>query len=462
MRKLLVVDDDRAVRYAIRRMLEDMDLEILEASSGEEALRLLSEEPEAVLMDVRMRGASGIETLREMRRLRPRLPVLIMTAYGTTETAIEAMRDGAFDYILKPFDVAETRRAVERALEAGRLMREAVRLPGSEGAGDRMVGSSPAMQKVYKLIGQVAGTGVPVLIRGESGTGKELVARAIYQYGPRTDKPFMAVNCAAIPETLLESELFGYEKGAFTGAVARRLGKFEQCDGGTVFLDEIGDLSLATQAKLLRFLQTGEFQRLGGGSTLRADVRLIAATNKDLEAAIRTGAFREDLYYRLNVVTIELPPLRSRKEDIPELVSYFVARAARESGVRIDGITPEALALLTAYDWPGNVRELENTVRRAVVMARSTLLGEEDFRDLGGRAPAVPTGDMDALLDALFDAGRGVWQGKLLESVEAELIRRALKHCGGNQSAAARLLGMNRNTLRGRMRHHNITGPPGD
>jgi len=442
VRTLLVVDDDRAVRYSIRRMLEDMDVKVLEASSGEEALELLAEEPEAVLMDVRMRGASGIETLREMKRLRPKLPVLIMTAFGTTETAIEAMRDGAFDYITKPFDVRETHRAVEKALEAGRMMQGPVKLPGTEGEGDRMIGSSPAMQRVYKLIGQVAASSVPALVRGESGTGKELVARAIYQYGPRAARPFMAVNCAAIPETLLESELFGYEKGAFTGATSRRIGKFEQCDGGTVFLDEIGDLSAATQAKLLRFLQTGEFQRVGGNATLKTDVRLIAATNKDLEAAIRQDSFREDLYYRLNVITLELPPLRERKGDIPELVSYFVARAARETGRRIEGVSPEALARLTAYDWPGNVRELENLLERLVVLTDADSISETDL-------PEGLRQDLPRFGGARVDLPP---EGIVLEQVESGLIEEALRRSQGNQTAAARFLGISRSTLIYRMR----------
>src|SRR5512136_661422 len=321
MERILIVDDDQSMRYSLNRMLEGQGLQLSLAKNGPEALeRFEQDRPDLVVMDIKMPGQSGLEVLREIKEKDPRALVILMTAFGTTETAIEAMKYGAFDYILKPFDIPQMRGLVERALEVSRMMKKIVSLPDrekAEASEETLVGSSLAMQQVYKMIGQVAPTEVTVLLRGESGTGKEMVARAIYHHSRRGDKPFLPVNCAAIPETLLESELFGHEKGAFTGALTRRVGKFEQCQGGTLFLDEIGDMTPTTQAKILRVLQERRFERLGGSERITSDVRVIVATNKDLEKAIREGTFRQDLYYRLKVVTLHLPPLRERKEDIP-------------------------------------------------------------------------------------------------------------------------------------------------
>src|SRR5512136_1643950 len=383
MERILIVDDDQSMRYSLNRMLEGQGLQLSLAKNGIEALeRFAQDQPDLVVMDIKMPGRSGLEVLREIKERDPKALVILMTAFGTTETAIEAMKYGAFDYILKPFDIPQMRGLVERALEVSRMMKKIVSLPDrekAEAAEETLVGSSAAMQQTYKMIGQVAPTEVTVLLRGESGTGKEMVARAIYHHSRRGDKPFLPVNCAAIPETLLESELFGHEKGSFTGALTRRIGKFEQCHGGTLFLDEIGDMTPATQAKILRVLQDKQFERLGGSERITVDVRLIVATNKDLEKAIREGTFRQDLYYRLKVVTLQLPPLRDRKEDIAELVRYFLQRFRADINREVGDISPRALEKLMRYHWPGNVRELENAVKRALVIAKGHTLLAEDF-----------------------------------------------------------------------------------
>ncbi|HEX28923.1 TPA: sigma-54-dependent Fis family transcriptional regulator, partial [Candidatus Poribacteria bacterium] len=390
----------------------------------------------------------------------PKLPVIIATAYGTTDTAIEAVKRGAYDYILKPFDVSSLQTLVDKAVEASRMMHSYVGLQGERfEAGEVLIGNSPPMQEVYKLIGQVAPTDATVLIRGESGTGKELVARAIYTHSNRADKPFLPVNCAAIPDDLLESELFGHERGAFTSAYTRKIGKFEQCDGGTIFLDEIGDMSLKTQAKILRVIQDGEMQRLGGNERIKVDVRIIAATNKNLKHLIAQGRFREDLYYRLNVVTIRIPPLRERKEDIPLLARYFLEKDAKQMGKPIMSISEEAMEKLVAHDWPGNVRELENVIKRAVVISREPIITAEDViiepipikRSLSDE-------ETDALLDEVFERAIDLeGEESLMGWLEREMIVRALRRTGGNQSKAAKLLGMNRNTLRSKMKSYGIS-----
>jgi len=355
------------------------------------------------------------------------------------------------------------RKIIDKALAAGQLMKKTVSYPPLAGRAkeeDLIVGTSAQMQEIYKMIGQVAGKDVTVLLRGESGTGKELVARAIYQHSKRSDQPFVVVNCAAIPETLLESELFGYEKGAFTGAEERRIGKFEQSNGGTMFLDEIGDMSLSTQTKILRVIQDGEFTRLGGKEPIRVDVRLIAATNKNLEAAIQEGKFREDLYYRLNVISIYLPPLRERKEDIPALVKYFVEKFSRELGRDVRAIDEAALHKLVRYDWPGNVRELENCIKRAVVLSKGDLLTPEDVqiqvteRKDRGRREGL---SLEEMLDQVLDLASVTEDGsEIIPLVERVLILKALQKTGGNQVQTARLLGISRNTLRSRMNKYRI------
>jgi nitrogen regulation protein NR(I) len=475
LEKVLIVDDDASMRYSLSRMLEGQDLNVSLAKNGAEAMEKCSaEKPDLVVMDIKMPGPSGLEVLQEIKKRDPKALVILMTAFGTTETAIEAMKHGAFDYILKPFDIPQMRSLVERALEVSRMMKKMVsfpdKMPGGGDEGEVIVGSSAAMQQIYKMIGQVAPTEVTVLLRGESGTGKELVARAIYHHSSRVGKPFLPVNCAAIPETLLESELFGHEKGAFTGALTRRIGKFEQCNGGTLFLDEIGDMTPATQAKVLRVLQDGQFERLGGTERITADVRLIVATNKDLEKAIREGTFRQDLYYRLKVVTLHLPPLRERKDDLPELVRYFLQRFGPQINPHVMDISPAALKKLMRNHWPGNVRELENAVQRALVITKGNTLLPEDFL-LEGVEPSVLSMMENAvdmafeqrvqkLMEPVFKELVGQAKGNpgfdLMSALEKIVIKRALQETRGNQVQAAILLGISRNTLRSKIDRYRI------
>jgi nitrogen regulation protein NR(I) len=469
MQTILIVDDDKSIRYSLKRMMEGK-YSILTAQNGEEALERVKESfPDLILMDIKMPGRSGIDVLREIKLIDPKSPVIIMTAYGTTETAIEAMKYGAFDYILKPFPIPQMKGLVEKALSLRTMMKQEVIYASPEGEesdeGERIIGSSPKMQEIYKIVGQIAPSDVTVLLRGESGTGKELFARAIYQHSSRSNLPFLPVNCAAIPDTLLESELFGHEKGSFTGATSRRIGKLEQCQGGTIFLDEIGDMSLSTQAKLLRVLQEKNFERLGGTETIKVDIRLIVATNKDLEEAIGNGKFREDLYYRLNVVSIMIPPLKERKEDIPGLVSYFLKKFNRELKKAIVGITPSAMAKIASYGWPGNVRQLENVLKRAMVLCQGEWILEDQllFEKGWERREAQEESskkNVEDLLDALFEefstASVTPQDLDMISSLERGLILRALQKTRGNQLKAAALLGINRSTLRGKMERYNI------
>ncbi len=461
MKRILIVDDEPNVHYSFKRILAD-DYEIISAESGEEALTKLEEsDPELVIMDIKLPGMTGLQTLEQIKEFDVKLPVIVMTAYGTMNTAIEAMRMGAYEYTLKPFDVPWMKETIEKALASKETMERMVAYPPigeGEGRGDVIIGNSQEMQKVYKMIGQIAEKDVTVLIRGDSGTGKELFARAIYQHSRRASKPFIAVNCAAIPDTLLESELFGYERGAFTGARERRIGKFEQSDRGTMFLDEIGDMSLSTQTKILRVIQEGEFTRLGGSDLIKVDVRLIVATNRDLEKAIQEGRFREDLYYRLNVISIHLPPLRERKEDIPELVKYFLKKFGQELGKSIRSIDIEAMDKLMQYDWPGNVRELENCLKRAVILAKTSSLSSEDLQI----PPDIGVGtrnrrSMEELLEEALNEAFVSENTDVMAKVERILILKALQKTGGNQVRAARLLGISRNTLRNRIEKYGIT-----
>src|SRR6266568_6834548 len=359
MDKLLLIDDEADVQYSFRRIFDSPEIELAAASSGEEGLRLIPRvKPDLVVMDVRMGGMNGLETLRRIRETSAKLPVIMMTAYGTTQMAIEAMKLGAYDYLLKPFDVPKLKQIIAAALKAARDMKQVVSyqpLLESEDYDLGIVGRSEAMQNVFKLIGQLAGSDATALITGESGTGKELVARAIYHHGNRSQQPFLAVNCAAIPEQLLESELFGHERGSFTGATMQRVGKFEQCNNGTIFLDEIGDMTPPTQTKILRVLQSGTFERVGGNQPIKVNVRVIAATNKPLEQAVAARQFREDLFYRLNVVRIHIPPLRERREDIRLLVNYFLKKFARDQHHNPKSITSAVIKALEKYHWPGNV-----------------------------------------------------------------------------------------------------------
>jgi nitrogen regulation protein NR(I) len=469
MQTILIVDDEKSIRYSLKRMMEGK-YSVLTAQNGEEALGQVKESsPDLIIMDIKMPGRNGIDVLREIKSIDPKSLVIIMTAYGTTETAIEAMKYGAFDYILKPFPIPQMKGLVEKALSLRRMMKQEVIYASPQGEetdeGERIIGASPKMQEIYKIVGQIAPSDVTVMLRGESGTGKELFARAIYQHSFRSNLPFLPVNCAAIPDTLLESELFGHEKGSFTGATFRRVGKLEQCQGGTIFLDEIGDMSLSTQAKLLRVLQEKSFERLGGTETIKVDIRLIVATNKDLEEAIAKGKFREDLYYRLNVVSIMIPPLKERKEDIPELVSYFLKKFNRELKKGIVGITPSAMAKIASYGWPGNVRQLENVLKRAMVLCQGEWILEDQLLFEKGwerrEAEEEPSKkNVEDLLDTLFEelsTSPGTSQDlDMISSLERGLIHRALQKTRGNQLKAAALLGINRSTLRGKMERYNI------
>lgn len=468
MQTILIVDDDKSIRYSLKRMMEGK-FSVITAQNGEEASNRFKEDlPDLVIMDIKMPGRNGIDVLKEIKSVDPKSLVIIMTAYGTTETAIEAMKYGAFDYILKPFPIPEMKRLIEKALSLRKLMKQEVTytpLASQEGEEERIVGSASKMQEIYKMIGQIAPSNVTVLLRGESGTGKELLARAIYHHSRRSNQPFLPVNCAAIPDTLLESELFGHEKGAFTGASSRRIGKLEQCQGGTIFLDEIGDMSLSTQAKLLRVLQDRSFERLGGMETIRVDLRFIVATNKDLEEAISSGGFREDLYYRLNVVSIQIPPLRERKEDLPELTSYFLKKSNRELKKGVAGIAPSAMEKITSYGWPGNVRQLENALKRAMVLCQGEWILEdqlylergEEKRGTGEELGRKPIEDLlDILFEELSSAPARSQDPDMISSLEKGLILRALQKTKGNQVQAALLLGINRSTLRGKMERYHI------
>ncbi|KAB1442906.1 sigma-54-dependent transcriptional regulator [Pseudodesulfovibrio senegalensis] len=471
MAQILIVDDDAQLRKSFVKMLEQEGHDIRTANSGESGIAAVRESlPDLLVMDVRMPGMSGLEAFAHIRKIDQRLPVIIMTAYSTTETAIEATKMGAFDYILKPFEPAEVLNLIEQALEAGRLAREHVEMgPEPEAApAGALVGNSRAMNEIYKAIGKAAPTDALVLIRGESGTGKELVARAVYQHSLRADKPFTVINCVAIPDTLLESELFGYERGAFTGANSRRVGKIEQADGGTVLLDEIGDMPLNIQAKILRLLQEKKIERLGGRDPIPLDVRIIAATNRDLEEAVAKGSFREDLYYRLKVVTITLPPLRERMDDVVPLAEYFLNRLSVEMDLPNPGLAPDAREFLRSYPWPGNVRELSNTMQKALIFNRGVALDSEQLaRTVDAEpdtAPGQGNGDQDGqeqgfrlrVRKALAEnAGKNAFE-MLMNKAGKLIISEALAITDGNRTRAAKLLGMSRPTLAARIEKYDI------
>ena len=479
--KMLIIDDEVDVHYSFERLLAKEPVIIVTASNSEEGLRVLKKEkPDVVVMDIRMGAENGLDTLREIRKANPTQVVIMMTAYGTSQTAIEAMKLGAFDYTLKPFDIPQLKSLLKRALDAANALKANTALPvtlDTEDFRTGIIGSSTAMQQVYKLVGQVAPTDATVLITGESGTGKELVARAIHANSKRSNAAFMAINCAAIPENLLESELFGHEKGSFTGAFTQRIGRFEQCDGGTLFLDEIGEMPIAVQSKLLRVLQDGEITRVGGNKPIRVSVRIVAATNRDLWQASQKREFREDLYYRLNVFSISLPPLRTRLSDIRGLVSYFINKWRNRNASGPTKISEETLRQLEAYNWPGNVRELENCIQRAMVLASGDTIASHDLPpEVSGNlnrtvesAPAVasvadgaitPNGPgadtLDELFRKLFEAVQSDKKLKLLPAAEREFIVRALDQTGGNQVQASKLLGITRATLRKRVEKFGI------
>jgi len=467
MDRVLVVATDARQREAIEGLLLHGDLRTAIADSVEDGLAAVQRTaPDVVLLVLPIDGISGLELLRSIHDIDPRLPAILVTSRGTTEEAIETTKAGAFDYLIEPFDGADLLRTIGQAIEAGRLMRSPVSLDQEHttaGPGDALIGRSKPMQEIYKAIGRVARTDSTVLIRGESGTGKELVARAIYQHSDRANRPFVVVNCVAIPETLLESELFGYEKGAFTGAASRRIGKVELADGGTLFLDEIGDMPLAIQAKILRLLEDRRIERIGGRQPFPVDVRIVAATNRDLEAAIADGRFRKDLFYRLNVVPISLPPLRERLDDVPLLADYFLRRLTTELGVRNPGLTPEAYRLLCSHDWPGNVRELANAMEQCLIFSRGRQVGEDEVAVLvlgadSGRNAILRNAD-DVLRRWVHQSiafGRRGLLETAVDHVSRRLIAEVLDVTGGNRTRAARLLGLSRPTLLARLRKYRL------
>lgn len=459
--RILLIEDDTSLAANLRDVLADEGFKVTLSTRGDEGLRrATNEEYDVVLTDLRLPGMGGLDLVRQLHAAQPRLPVVLMTAHGTIETAIEATKLGAYDYLQKPFEMPELIGLLHRAADASRLMREPVALAAEAPAGrTALVGTSRAMQDVCKEIGRVAAKPVTVLIRGETGTGKELIARALYQHSDRAKAAFIAINCAAVPENLLESELFGHERGSFTGADQRRIGRFEQANKGTLFLDEIGDLPPSTQVKLLRVLQQQAFQRVGGTETIAVDVRVIAATHRDLEAMIGEGKFREDLFHRLNVVTIQLPPLRERREDIPVLVQHFLKKYAAEFGNESSAISADALAVLQAEAWSGNIRELENVTRRLLLAARGMSIGADAVR----QALAVRTSDKTQLANSLpalaavllARAQRGEMHdahAQVLAEAEREVLTQAILLAQGNQAKAARWLGLSRFTLREKLK----------
>ena len=515
---VLIIDDDAEIRYSLDRVLVGQGLQVISADSGEKGIETAKlEKPTLIFLDNRMGGISGIETLQHLRTAAPQSLVILMTAYGTTQTAIEAMKHGAFDYVLKPFDLAKLKELVSKALKASKdsLNSEDAyeHLLNSADYAEGIVGSGEKMQQVLKQVGQVAASEATIMITGESGTGKELVARCIHRHSHRSDAPFHAVNCAAIPENLIESELFGHEKGSFTGATEAKAGQFELCHGGTLFLDEIGDMQLPTQTKILRAIQEGEIQRVGATKVKKVDVRLLAATHKNLEEMVQEKTFREDLYYRLNVVRIKTPALRERMEDLPELVDFMLQRLNSEKSTGTAEISKEAMDLLGRYPWPGNVRELENVLHSASVISKgkrilskdlpATLISEienksssesksdnkleaqpsvfSEVHDSADQPPSVPPPSepqddrinfgeknvqdgqefsgsnapssisIEESFDIAYAHARQNTDRNLIETVEKEIIQRALKECGGNQVKASALLGITRATLRKRI-----------
>ncbi len=461
---ILIVDPDPDLLKWARNLLGAEDVRVISAETSEEAFKLFcSEDPHVVITEARLGTHSGLELLARMRKRNPNALVIITGALGTTQNVIESMRLGAYDFVRKEQLPFSLKIVVDTALRAASEMRRARQFEPSltvEQHEDSIVGQSSAMQEVFKMIGRISNSDAAVMITGESGSGKELVARAIHQYSARSDRPFLAINCAAIPENLLESELFGHEKGSFTGASTRRIGRFEQCDGGTLFLDEIGDMPLSLQSKLLRVLQDGTFSRVGGNDTVSTDVRIVAATNKNLEAEVAVKTFREDLFYRLNVVRLQLPPLRSRREDIPLLAEYFLKRIASQKLKPQLQLSQEAIELLENYPWPGNVRELENTIQRAAVLATSDVLLPKDLPLGQGSTTMIPDAaasatpaSLEAAAAALFEAASGRPGLALLPWLEKEFTRLAMESTGQNQVRAAKLLGITRATLRKRVEH---------
>jgi nitrogen regulation protein NR(I) len=449
--KIFVVDDEPGMRSLLKKLLSKEGYSVSVFEKGDEALDSMSaEDYDLAILDIEMPEMNGIELLERIKQKDPALNVVMITAYGSLQSAVEAMRLGAYDYLTKPFQMDEIKLVVEKALERERLIsenRELHRELEQQYSFTGIVGKSPCMEEVYELVKRVAATNASVLIQGESGTGKELVARSIHHNSRRQDSPLIILNCAALAEGVLESELFGHEKGAFTGAIRRKAGRFELAHGGTLFLDEIGEIPVATQLKLLRVLQEHEFERVGGEKTIKVDVRIIAATNRDLMAAVREGRFREDLYYRLNVVNITMPPLRERREDIPALAGHFLGKFALETGKRVERIDPKAMEMLVHYDWPGNVRELENIMERAVVLEKGDTITPASLP-----MPLRVEGDGESIK---IPQGTGSIT-EVLEDLEKQLIMKALRENGGSQTAAAGALGLKRSTLRYKLEKYGL------
>jgi nitrogen regulation protein NR(I) len=468
--KILLIEDDENIASSLQLVLGSEGLHVVVEGRGDSGLARAREETfDVVITDLKLPGLNGLELVQQLHRAQPHLPIILMTAHGTSEIAIEATKLGAYEYVVKPFEMEELIALVEQATNASRLMSEPVGIGADDSTHDAIVGNSRAMQSIYKEIGRIAPKPVTVLIRGETGTGKELIARAIYQHSERANAPFIAINCAAIPETLLESELFGHERGAFTGADLRRIGRFEQAHGGTIFLDEVGDMSPGTQAKLLRVLQSMTIQRLGGRETIPVDVRVIAATHCDLETAIQEKQFREDLFYRLNVASISLPPLRERREDIPDLIHFLIQKFAREFGMAVPSIQPAAIDLLQGQRWPGNVRELENFIRKLLLLTRGYPITAEHVREVAAKTAAAETSIEPSLravaAELLSSAERGEAvdiHARLLSLAERELITQAFELAQGNQAKAARWLGLSRLTLRQKLTDLGLRRNPPD
>ena len=465
MPRILVVDDEPLVVECFRYAFPAEQYTIDAATCAAEAVNAFRRNSiDAVIVDVFLPGSSGLQVLKDIHAIDSKVPIILMTGHGTANTAIEAMRQGAFEYLLKPLDPDELQSVVGRALEASRMTRNPVALPIDAVPDDEtelLIGQCPAMQEVYRQIGRIAGRDVTVLILGESGTGKEVVARAIYQYSKRVDKPFRAINCAAIPENLLESELFGHERGAFTGADRNRIGKFEQCDGGTLFLDEIGDMTPLTQTKILRVLQDQQFERVGGNETVRTNVRLIAATNRNLTEMMQQETFRSDLFYRLNVYTIHLPPLRDRNGDLPLLICRYITRFSRELGKDVDSVSPKAMTMLATYSWPGNIRELQSVLKHAIVQSTgSVLLPEflpETVREADevdqetfatSKLPTSPEGELDCFIKQQIRLGTNNLYDEIIHRVERVMLTELLHQVDSNLSRASAILGISRSTLR--------------
>lgn len=451
-KRILIVEDEDKLRRVLELQLTGSGYEVDQAPTGEESLRLM-DRADLVLTDLKLPGMDGIEVLSHARNLNPRAPVILMTAFGTIENAIDAMKKGAADFLLKPFSLEHLSAVVAKAIEVSDLRDENRRLKdelGRKYSFDNIVGRGPAMQEIFQTIARVAPSRATILLCGESGVGKDLIGRAIHYHSPRREKPFVKINCTAIPENLMESELFGYEKGAFTGANLTKPGKFEQAEGGTVFLDEIGDVPASIQVKLLRILQEREFERLGSNKTRQIDVRVIAATNVDLRAALEEGRFREDLYYRLNVMPVNVPSLRERREDIPFLAQHFLEKFRKEAGKPQAALTDEAMAKLMEYRWPGNVRELENVMERSLLLASGEKLGPAEIKlEMAPKSKAANAGNGGVAF---------VPEGMTLDEYEQAIIREALRRTNGNKSQAARLLGLTRNALRYRLDQMGLGG----